>query len=132
MNDNTLFAVPTDRGEISERKRSAHFGHSDQFTLIRVDHEGAAVTATIDNIAHGAGGCLAPISLLQQQQVDAIIVGGMGKRPLAGFSDAGIRVYWAPLEEYPGVDDVIAAVRSNRLQEMTGLHACSGHGCHHD
>jgi len=132
MTDNKLFAVPTDRGETAGRKRSAHFGHSDQFTIIKLENRQATIAATIDNVAHGAGGCLAPISLLKEQQVDGIVVGGMGKRPLAGFSEAGIDVYWAPLESYPLVEDVISAILSNKLQEMSGLQACTGHGCHHD
>lgn len=122
MTDSKLFAVPTDRGETKNRKRSAHFGHSDQFTIIRLENREAVIAATIDNIAHGAGGCLAPISLLREQQIDGIIVGGMGKRPLAGFMDAGIDVYWAPLAEYPLVEDVVGAILKNRLQEMSGLH----------
>lgn len=132
MNTSKLFAVPTDRGETAERKRSAHFGHSDQFTLIRVENRQAAIAATIDNIVHGAGGCMAPISLLREYGIDGIIVGGMGKRPLAGFNEVGIGVYWAPLEAYPMVDDVISAILDNRLQEMSGLQTCGGHGCHHD
>lgn len=131
MNDNKLFAIPTDRGETADRKRSAHFGHSDQFTIIKLENQEATVTATIDNIAHGAGGCLAPISLLRNQQITGIIVGGMGKRPLAGFSESGIDVYWAPLTEYPTVDDVISAIKSDKLETMSSLQVCTGHGCHH-
>ncbi len=132
MTANKLIAIPTDRGETDNRKRSAHFGHSEQFTIIKLENRKATVASTIDNIAHGAGGCLAPISLLKDQQVDGIIVGGMGKKPLAGFTEAGINVYWASLASYPMMDDVITAILANTLPEMSIQEACTGHGCHHD
>jgi len=132
MTNNKIFAIPTERGEIVDRKRSAHFGHSDQFTIIKLVDQEATVTATIDNIPHGVGGCLAPVSLLKDQEIDGIIVGGMGKKPLAGFGEAGINVYWAPMEDYPMVDDVITAILSNKLLEMSAQETCSGLGCHHD
>lgn len=132
MNYNKLFAIPTDRRATAARKRSAHFGHSDQFTIVKLENQKATVTATIDNIPHGAGGCLAPISLLRNEQITGIIVGGMGKRPLAMFSESGIEVYWASLMEYPTVDDVISALKSDKLETMSSLQLCSGHDCHHD
>lgn len=132
MSENKLFAIPTERGETAKVKRSAHFGRSDQFTLIRVDGRGAAIFNTIDNIPHEAGGCMAPISLLKKREVDGVIAGGMGEKLLAGFAEAGINVYWSPLADYPLVDDVIVAITSGKLQEMSLQHACSGLGCHQD
>ena len=132
MTGNKLIAIPTDRGEADNRKRSAHFGHSDQFTIIRLENQEATVAATVDNIAHAAGGCMAPIALLKDQQIDGIVVGGMGKKPLAGFAEAGIRVYWAPLASHPLMDDVISAILANNLPEMVVQEACTGHGCRHD
>ncbi len=50
--------------------------------------------SVISNQEHGHGGCMVPVNLLAKQNVNAIVVGGIGRRPLAGFGEAGIKVYF--------------------------------------
>ena len=47
---------------------------------------------TIQNGGHEAGGCMVPVKILQDAGAEAIIVGGMGARPMRGLSDVGITI----------------------------------------
>ncbi len=40
-----------------------------------------------------AGGCMAPVLVLAEHNVDAIVVDGIGGRPLMGFNQVGIAVH---------------------------------------
>jgi len=123
-------AIPSNAPGGLEGERSEHFGHCDLFTIVTL--QGSAITAidTLQPPPHGPGGCLAPISLLREQQIDAIVVGGMGKRPLAGFQEAGIEVFWADREGSATVSAVIAGLLENRFPLMAPVQACTGHNCH--
>jgi predicted Fe-Mo cluster-binding NifX family protein len=125
-------AVPTNAPGGLQAERSDHFGHCDLFTIIDLEGEEIVRAGTIDNVSHTAGGCLAPVKLLQEQEVGAIVVGGMGKRPLLGFQEAGIAVYFAPRLEYPNVRSVVEGMLAGAFQLMDPQQACKGGGnCHH-
>jgi len=125
-------AVPTNAPGGLQAERSDHFGHCDLFTIIDLAGEEIVGAETIGNIAHQAGGCMVPVKLLRERQVDAIVVGGMGKRPLLGFQEAGIAVYFAPQAEYPDVRSVVAEMQAGALRIMEPQQACRGGGdCHH-
>jgi predicted Fe-Mo cluster-binding NifX family protein len=47
----------------------------------------------LHNAAHSEGGCMAPVLLLAEHKVDAIVVDGIGGRPLMGFNQVGIAVH---------------------------------------
>ena len=72
-----------------------------------------------------------PVQLLADQNVDSVVVAGLGARPLQGFAQAGIKVYWAPKEQFPDVGSAVEALLQERLQLMQPEFACQGHGnCH--
>lgn len=122
-------AVPSISPGGLEGERSAHFGHCDLFTIVTVRDKEIVAVETLTPPPHGPGGCLAPISLLKERQIDAIVVSGMGKRPLAGFQEAGITVFWAPGETCTTVSAVIAGLRADLFQAMAPVQACTGHNC---
>lgn len=122
-------AVPSNSPGGLAGERSEHFGHCDLFTLVTMRGKEIVEVETLIPPPHGPGGCLAPISLLKEQQITAIVVSGMGKRPLAGFHEAGIEVLWAPKETSTTVSEVIAGLQENRFQAMAPLQACTGHNC---
>lgn len=128
MNGGTRIAFPTmGRGGI-DAERSGHFGHSDNFTVIEVVDGEVSTVEVIDNPPHAEGGCLAPVGVLASAGVDALVVAGMGMRPLAGFAQAGIRVYFE--DRTPHVGTVLGLLLSDGLVEMDPGAACSG-GCQH-
>ena len=76
-----------------EAEISAHFGHSDVFTMVSIEDNKIAGAEIIQNPPHSQGGCMAPVMLLKNNGADAIIVTGIGMRPLMGFQQVGIKVY---------------------------------------
>ena len=100
-------AVPSETPGGLDAARSGHFGRSPSFTLIDlVDGEIAAVDS-VENAPHGHGGCMSPVLTLGTNMVDAVIVAGIGHRPLLGCLQAGIRVFAG--EDRPDVRSVVEA-----------------------
>jgi predicted Fe-Mo cluster-binding NifX family protein len=126
MSENSTIAVPSDGEGGLESIRSAHFGHCDCFTLVDVTGDGSvAAVRVVENVAHEHGGCLGPVQLLASHGATAIIAAGMGARPLAGFSDAGIDVLYDP--ESRRVEDAIRRFTDGTVVVMSLDHSC---GCH--
>ena len=88
-----LIAVPSDAPGGLEANISEHFGRCDVFTLVAVEDQEVGEVTLIENGGHEEGGCLAPVTLLKEKGAAAMITGGMGRRPLAGFEEAGIVVH---------------------------------------
>jgi len=124
-------AVPSNNPGGLAGERSDHFGHCDIFTLVDIENGKVVSVDTVSNVEHGAGGCMAPVGMLKDQGVHAIVVAGMGARPLQGFGNVGIDVYFAAREAFGRVEDVVAEVLENRLIRMDPGQACKGGGeCH--
>ena len=108
--DNGRIAIPSmDVGGI-DGQRSGHFGHCDTFTFVDVEDGEIKEVTTIPNQSHVQGGCMVPVNLLADHRVNALIVGGIGMRPLMGFRQVGIDVYYDATrpEIRPVVEDLIA------------------------
>jgi len=126
-------AVPTNNPGGLEAERSDHFGHCDVFTVVDLDDSKDIVTVTtIKNGDHEAGGCMVPVQILNDAGVEAIVVGGMGARPMRGFADVGIAVYFADRNVVKTVTEVVEGLADNRLPVMHADQVCKGSGnCHH-
>lgn len=125
MPETMILAVPSVGEGGLDAERSGHFGRCDTFTLVElVDGEIASVRV-IDNPPHAEGGCLAPVQLLASHDVNALVVAGMGARPLAGFNAVGIDVFFE--NETPGIRDVVGLVLSGVLEQMDDRFVCGGH-----
>lgn len=117
-------AVPTMGQAGLDSERSGHFGHCDCFTIVDiVDGEVKGASALRNN--HDEGGCLAPVALLAENGVDAIVAAGMGMRPLMGFQQAGITVYFE--NQTPGVGDAARLVAAGNVPIMSADTACQHH-----
>jgi len=119
-------AVPSIEAGGLDGQRSGHFGHCDVFTLVDVEGGEIKKVTTISNQSHVQGGCMVPVNLLAEHQVNALIVGGMGMRPLMGFRQAGIDVYHDATrsEIRPVVEDLIAG----KLPQIADNQVCGGGG----
>ena len=124
-NEKTLqrVAIPSMWPGGLESARSGHFGHCDCFTLVDLDENGIVEVRVVPNPPHQQGGCLAPVQLLQGHEAHAIIVHGIGMRPLVGFKQAGIQVYQG---EGTGVSEAVRAFLSNEVIAMNESMACGG------
>lgn len=103
-------AVPSNGEGGLDGERAGHFGHCDVFTCIDAEDGQIKSVSTIQNEEHVQGGCMVPVNLLAQNKVDALIVGGIGMRPLMGFKQVGIRVYHDAerMAIRPVVEDMLA------------------------
>ncbi len=109
---NGRIAVPSNGGGGLDGTRAGHFGHCDVFTMIDVKDGEIAKVTILENEGHVQGGCMVPVNLLADQGVKALIVGGIGMRPLMGFKQVGIDVYHDSerTEIRPVVMDLIAGI----------------------
>ncbi|MDO9556366.1 MAG: NifB/NifX family molybdenum-iron cluster-binding protein [Coriobacteriia bacterium] len=117
-------AVPSSGQGGMEVERSGHFGHCDCFTLVDIEDGVVSAVRVIDNPPHQEGGCLQPVQLLASHGVNALIVAGIGARPLAGFNDVGIAVYFD--NQLPIVSDAVAALIAGRMEIIDPSAVCGG------
>lgn len=102
-------AIPSNGVGGLDGTRAGHFGHCDVFTFVDVKDGEIVNTEVLQNEGHVQGGCMVPVNLLASHNVKALIVGGIGMRPLMGFKQVGIDVYHdgERVDIKPVVDDLI-------------------------
>jgi len=122
--ENGRIAIPSVETGGLDGQRSGHFGHCDVFTLVDVEDGEIKQVSTLANEGHVQGGCMVPVNFLAEHKVDALIVGGIGMRPLMGFRQVGIDVYHDGTrpEIRPVVEDLIA----DRLPIIDDTQVCGG------
>ena len=122
------FPVQQDDGMSSEVYN--HFGSAPLFVVVDTETNSGG-TINNRNQHHSHGACN-PLKALDDQQIDAVIVGGIGAGALSRLNQSGIRVYRAQSQT---VQENMALFMSKHLPELTGQGACSGHshggGCAH-
>jgi predicted Fe-Mo cluster-binding NifX family protein len=119
-------AIPSNGQGGLNGTRAGHFGHCDVFTLVDVENGEIKEVSILQNQEHVQGGCMVPVNLLSENRVSALVVGGIGMRPLMGFRQVGIDVYHDDqrIEIEPVVKDLIAG----RLPEIKNDQVCGGGG----
>ncbi len=117
-------AVPSMGQGGLDGQRAGHFGHCDVFTLVDVEGGEIKEVSVLANQAHVQGGCMVPVQLLAANNVHRLIVGGIGMRPLMGFRQVGIDVYYDGERQdiRPVVEDMIAG----RLPVIGDDQVCGG------
>ncbi len=121
-------AVPSEGQGGLEGLRAGHFGHCDVFTLVDVENGAIKEVSILANKEHVQGGCMVPVQLLAENKVQKLVVGGIGMRPLMGFKQVGIDVYYdgERREIRPVVEDMIAGT----LAMIGDDQVCGGGGGH--
>lgn len=117
-------AIPSEGAGGLDGIRAGHFGHCDVFTFVDLEDGQIKEVSTIANVEHMQGGCMVPVNLLAAHNVNALIVGGIGMRPLMGFRGVGITVYHEDqrAEIRPVVNDLIAG----KLAVIDDTQVCGG------
>ncbi len=123
---NGRIAVPSNGEGGLQGTRAGHFGHCDTFTFIDIEDGRIKDVSVLNNEGHEQGGCMVPVNLLSDHNVKALIVGGIGMRPLMGFKQVGIDVYHEDqrAEIKPVVEDLIAG----KLNKIQNHQICGGGG----
>ena len=125
MAETIKLAVPTMGAAGLESERAGHFGHCDCFTIVEIADGEIKGTSEVANPPHEEGGCLRPVGLLADAGVNAIVAAGMGMRPLMGFNQAGITVYFE--NRTPQVGEVAKLVAAGEVPIMSADEACNHH-----
>jgi len=120
------FAVQKDEG--MDSAVYGHFGSAPAFVVVDMEPQ---IIDTISNkdMIHAHGACN-PIMALGGQNVDAVVVGGIGGGALMKLNAAGIKVYGTMANTIKGNLDLLM---TNRLPELSMENTCAGHqgGCGH-
>ncbi len=125
-----LIAVPSTHPGGLDAPMEPHFGHCDVYTLVEVEDGSIKGSRLVPNVSHQRGGCMAPVNLLSQQGVKVLISGGMGMRPLQGFTQLGIQVFRDGRSRT--VADAVRAFIDGRLVQFGVESVCRGGGhCSH-
>lgn len=121
---NGRIAIPSmDNGGL-DGQRAGHFGHCDVFTLVDIEEGKIKEVSTIQNHGHVQGGCMVPVNLLSDHNVNALIVGGIGMRPLMGFRQVGIDVYHDAVR--PDIRPVVEDLIAGKLPMISDDQVCGG------
>jgi predicted Fe-Mo cluster-binding NifX family protein len=124
---NTLIAIPSTSPGGLESFLGAHFGHCDLYTLVSIEDKAVKAVSVVPNVPHQQGGCMAPVNYLAEQGANTLIAGGMGFRPLMGFNQVGIDVYFGG--NCKTVGEAVKAFLEDKLPQFTQEITCGG-GAH--
>ena len=119
-------AIPSEGEGGLDGLRSGHFGHCDVFTFVDVVNGKIKEVSTIRNVEHTQGGCMVPVQLLASHNVNKLVVGGIGMRPLMGFKQVGIEVYHDA--ERPDIRPVVEDMIAGKIPMITSDQVCGGGG----
>ena len=123
--DKKIIAIPSALPGGLDAGMGMHFGHCEIYTIAEVEDGKVASVRTLPPIPHQQGGCLAPVNYLAGEGVNVLLAGGMGMRPLMGFNQAGVEVYYAG--NFPTVGQSVQAFNEGKLPAFTPEHSCGGH-----
>ncbi len=121
---NAVVAIPSSHPGGLGSALGAHFGHCDVYTVVEVADGQLKDVRTLPNVPHQQGGCMAPVTHLAQNGVQVLIAGGMGMRPLMGFQQVGITVFYGGTAATVG--EAVDAFLKGQLQQFTSEFTCGG------
>ena len=111
--------------ETNEGLNSAVYGHFGSAPLFMVVDTDANTVASISNRdQHHVHGACNPMKALDNQQVDAIVVGGIGAGALTRLNQMGITVHRSQADT---IQENLALFASKSLPVLTVQGCCGGH-----
>lgn len=114
---------PVFKAEGLESRVYGHFGSAPVFIIVETDDNN--ITSINNRDQHHAHGACNPMKAIDNQKVDAIVVGGIGAGALSRLHQLGIRVYQAQASM---VKENITLLKNQNLAEFTLSQCCPGHG----
>ena len=118
--------IPVNEDQGLQSEVCAHFGSAPAFMIVDTDSQSCR-TIPNTNQHHGHGMCM-PLQALQGQDIDGMIVGGIGMGGLNKLNAANIQVY---LSQRATVAETIAAFKAGTLRLMQPNMACASHAHSH-
>ena len=117
-------AIPSNAPGGLEAGMGMHFGHCDIYTIVEVENNTVKAVSTLENVPHHQGGCMAPVQHLAAHGVNALLAGGMGMRPLMGFQQVGVNVFFAG--QCSTVGEAVQAFTAGKLPPFSTDFTCRG------
>jgi predicted Fe-Mo cluster-binding NifX family protein len=121
---------PVQKNEGLQSAVYGHFGSAPIFLIF--DTNTSSFTAIANRDEHHVHGACNPMKALDNQQVDAIVVGGIGAGALTKLNQMGITVHRAQAET---IVENMSMFNTKSLSELTLQGCCGGHsadgGCAH-
>jgi predicted Fe-Mo cluster-binding NifX family protein len=123
----TKIAIPSMSDDGLESDVCAHFGSCEFFTIVDLKDQTVPEVSAVSNGTHeGEHNCAAPAVLLKSEGVDAVLVSGIGGRPLMSLTEKKIKVFAGAVGK---VSDAVQDYNEGLLQELStrGTCNCSHH-----
>jgi predicted Fe-Mo cluster-binding NifX family protein len=116
--------IPTVDNKGVESTISSHFGQSLFFMIIDDETNDMRTAENTAKGGHQGSAGPTPGQLIVEQEVDAVLCGGLGVRAVRMFEEAGIHVF----NQASGtVADAMKAYKEGKLPEATDATACQKH-----
>ncbi len=123
----TVLAIPSELPGGMDAAMGMHFGHCAIYTMVEIENGAVTGHSTLAAVPHQQGGCLAPVQYLAGHGVTALLAGGMGMRPLAGFNQMNIEVFFSG--NCATVGQAVEAFIQGKLNRFNLDQTCGG--CEH-
>jgi predicted DNA-binding protein (UPF0251 family)/predicted Fe-Mo cluster-binding NifX family protein len=123
---NAIVAIPSALPGGLNAELGAHFGHCELYTVVTLEQSEVKDVKILPNVPHQQEGCMAPVQHLASNGVQVLITGGMGIRPLMGFNQMGIEVFYGAGVQTVG--QAVAALVEGKLSRFTQEFTCGGGG----
>jgi predicted Fe-Mo cluster-binding NifX family protein len=117
---------PVQQNEGIESAVFNHFGSAPAFVV--VDTASGSIASIANRDQHHAHGACNPLKALDNKQIDAVVVGGIGAGALSRLSQAGIKVYRAQSKT---VRENLALYNDQALAEYALQSCCGSHDRRH-
>ena len=123
----TKIAIPSMNDSGLESDVCAHFGSCEYFTIVDVqDKSIAGIKAVSNSSPDGEHNCAAPSTILKSQNVEIVLVSGIGGRPLMSLAENKIKVFAGAAGK---ISDAVQDYQEGLLRELStnGTCNCSHH-----
>ena len=123
----TIIAIPSMSDGGLESDVCAHFGSCEYFTILDVQDKSIEGIKAVSNCSpDGEHNCAAPSTILKSQNVEIVLVSGIGGRPLMSLAENKIKVFAGATGK---ISDAVQDYKDGLLQELstTGTCNCSHH-----
>lgn len=120
----TVLAIPSELPGGMDAGMGMHFGHCAIYTIVEIENGAVVAQSTLASIPHQQGGCMAPVQYLADHGVTALLAGGMGMRPLMGFTQMHIDVFFAG--NCASVGQAVEAFSQGKLNRFSTDQTCGG------
>jgi predicted Fe-Mo cluster-binding NifX family protein len=106
-------------------KRGAHFGKAPFYVIVDIENGQIKDVDFVQNPGHAGGACGNAVMNIKNLGADVLIVAGIGGRPLMGFKELGIKVYFD--DTSPTVEETINKFLNGEIEEIKPENVCGIH-----